>query len=1185
MSNKTYNNPWAGLSSYQDPETSDIQLKFCGRGNESFDVAQLIDDNIFVTLYGKSGTGKTSLLNAGVFPRLRENQYLPVSIRLGMDAMGISFQQCILTKLNTTLQGKGKRTTIEVVPMSAEEQSTEYLWSFFARTKFCNNEGEVLFPVLVFDQFEEVFRDRHQDAEVLLRQIHFMMDENHALTGRTIDGELYQYDFNFRFVVSIREDDLYRLEDSIDNCYLSDMKRCRYRLRSLTEEGARDAILIPGEGLFRHDEQESIVNTIVNIARNKEDQSISTNLLSLVCSRIFVEYEKAGVGHITPTLVDTFIKGNPFERFYNEATHGFSHREKGYIEDHLVDSTGRRNSIPESDFLLHVPKGKLLLEGNSRILQRTSTSSDGGNYRIELIHDSFCKPLIGQKAKREKRRNLMQILLLVFSSFAILTISYLIIYNMSLKQDKMLVNQSRFIAEKAISEIDNYDSYMARLLALNVLPKNLSDADRPYVAEAEIALRKASMLNNGIMRGHRAAVNAVYFSPNGKSIISVARDTTVRIWDTKTGLCLQTLQGHSDALTSTSISSDGNHIITGSDDNTIRIWDTNTGQCRYILKGHTGGITGAFFSNKGTKVISCSKDKTIRFWDLKTKRCLLVLRGHHDWVNNIALSPDKKMLMSVSEDNTIRIWDTTNGKCLHILERNEETVYDALFSPDGQNIISSWDEKICLWNISAKTWFKPMTGHTDPVSKIAFTPNKKYMVSSSWDNTIRIWDYQTGKCLQVLKGHTDKANNLSFSADGKKLVSSSYDKTIRIWDIATGTCTQVLSGHTDKIRSTDISPDGKFIVSASSDKSVRLWDISTIGKTLQGHISAVGSAIFSPDGKKVITAYANVICIWDVASGKCLHVLKGHSKDITSLRFTKDGEHFLSSSFDGTIRLWQMATGKCMKVFQGHSETIKAIEISPDGKKLVYFSENNLFVWDVQTGKEQYTLKGHEDRINHVAFDKSGNQIISASNDSTIRLWDLSKGSCLRTIKGHGDWVTFTCFTPKQQNILSLSMDDTLRIWNPVNGQLIHKCFSYYIHQAVISPNGKHIITALRDKSLCLRDAETGECLSLMAGHKEKISTMAFSPDNTKIVSASKDMTVRIWDVTTGTCLQVFDGYTSPLVSVGFSPNNHQIVSASYDGTIRILDFPPLQELIDQTRERFKNRQLTPEERRKYYLE
>ena len=290
-----------------------------------------------------------------------------------MDALDTTFQQCIVNCISQTIsEHQGKMQTIEVVPLPVDEQAPDYLWSFFARTRFMDGEGRTLFPVIVLDQFEEVFRNRRLEAETLLRQIAYLMDESHALTPRMVDGKLYKYDFNFRFVASIREDDLYRLEDSIDNNYLSELKRCRYRLRSLSEQGAQDVVLIPGEGLFKTEEQKSIANAIISKSRN-EDSSISTNIVSLLCSRVFVDFQKSDADHITPALVDNFIKGNPFERFYNEATRGFSNKEKSYIEDHLVDSTGRRNSIPETDFLLHVPKGEKLLKGDTRILQRTST--------------------------------------------------------------------------------------------------------------------------------------------------------------------------------------------------------------------------------------------------------------------------------------------------------------------------------------------------------------------------------------------------------------------------------------------------------------------------------------------------------------------------------------------------------------------------------------------------------------------------------------------------------------------------------------------------------------------------------------------------------------------------------------------------------------------------------------------
>ncbi|MBP5547374.1 MAG: tetratricopeptide repeat protein [Bacteroidales bacterium] len=441
-------NPWAGLASYEDPETAERKLKFCGRDDDSYDLARLIIGNVFVTLYGKSGIGKTSLLNAGVFPELREEQYTPVSIRLGRrdEEQPQSYQTMIVEAVKRVVT---RVETINVIGEQQDQQSLDYLWNYFARHRFYDKYDEPTTPVIVFDQFEEVFRGHRDEAGTLLRQLDYLNDKDHTLDICEVDGQSYRHEQNFRFVVSIREDDLYRLEDSIDNCYLPALKRCRYRLRSLSEEGAREVILIPGKGLFRDEEQDQIVNTIINIVRNKEDQSISTNLLSLICNRIFVEYQRRqDLDHINQALVDNFIKDNPFEHFYNEATHGFSNREKNYIEDHFVDSTGRRNSLPESDFLLHVKNGSRLLEGNARILQKISTSSDGSSNRIELIHDSFCEPLVHLREKRE-RRNRIKLIATIAAIFIILLGiigSILYLYSRNQTHEVTIASQKKTIA-------------------------------------------------------------------------------------------------------------------------------------------------------------------------------------------------------------------------------------------------------------------------------------------------------------------------------------------------------------------------------------------------------------------------------------------------------------------------------------------------------------------------------------------------------------------------------------------------------------------------------------------------------------------------------------------------------------------------------------------------------------------
>lgn len=424
-------NPWAGLASYEDPETAKRKLLFCGRDDESYDVAKLILSNIFVTLYGKSGIGKTSLLNAGVFPELREERFTPLSLRLGIrdEETPKSYQSIIIEALG---QKVNRIETIDVIHNQTDEESVDYLWNYFARHRFYDKSGERITPVFVFDQFEEVFRTDSKEAEILLRQLDYINDKDHTLDNCTIDGVLYRYETCFRFVVSIREDDLYRLEDCLDNCYLPALKRCRYRLRSLTEQGALDVILTPGKDLFKTDDVSTIAQNIIAKSRN-EDGSISTNIISLLCSRIYVDYLHSGSNNITPSLVDSFLKGNPFERFYNEATKGLSFRVRRLLENNLITEDGHRKYIEFNTFESYLKDQGLqnrLLESNTKILQRVHISSQRDVDGVELIHDSFCKAILSMRQKKQnKMLHRFYILLLLLLLFLVGETIYLMYWS------------------------------------------------------------------------------------------------------------------------------------------------------------------------------------------------------------------------------------------------------------------------------------------------------------------------------------------------------------------------------------------------------------------------------------------------------------------------------------------------------------------------------------------------------------------------------------------------------------------------------------------------------------------------------------------------------------------------------------------------------------------------------------
>ncbi|MDB9425601.1 serine/threonine protein kinase [Microcystis aeruginosa CS-564/01] len=255
---------------------------------------------------------------------------------------------------------------------------------------------------------------------------------------------------------------------------------------------------------------------------------------------------------------------------------------------------------------------------------------------------------------------------------------------------------------------------------------------------------------------------------------------------------------------------------------------------------------------------------------------------------------------------------------------------------------------------------KTLTGHSNWVYSVGYSPDGRYLASGGSDNTIKIWEVATGKQLRTLTGHSDFFRSVVYSPDGRYLASGSFDKTIKIWEVATGREVRTLTGHSGWVNSVVYSPDGRYLASGSWDKTIKIWEVAT-GKelrTLTRHSGWVYSVVYSLDGHYLASgSQDNTIKIWEVATGKQLRTLTGHSDWVWSVVYSPDGRYLASGSRDNTIKIWEVATGKQLRIFTGHSEAVFSVVYSPDGRYLASGSQDNTIkIWEVATGKEREHL-------------------------------------------------------------------------------------------------------------------------------------------------------------------------------------------------------------------------------------
>nr|VFJ48490.1 MAG: WD40 repeat [Candidatus Kentron sp. FW] len=535
--------------------------------------------------------------------------------------------------------------------------------------------------------------------------------------------------------------------------------------------------------------------------------------------------------------------------------------------------------------------------------------------------------------------------------------------------------------------------------------------------------------------GHKALIRDVLFTPDGRQLISVSEDKTIRIWDTGSGELLRTLRGQTGAgpegkLYAGALSPDGRWLAVGGwlpgrpkSRDAIRLIDLKAPPNTPVrlLKGHGSVISSLAFSPDGQRILSGSADDTARLWDLSTPL-------------EAGVSTPLDTGLSTALDTSLQ-----TGKSLQILRGHTDQIYAVAFSPDRERLVTgSLDHRLRLWDGDGNP-VKVLAGHTDKVRAAAFTPDGKYLLSGSWDKSIRLWDAGTGAFIKKLAEQDSVVASLAISPDGKKvLTGAAQGETPHVFAIPSGQRLLRFTEHKNVVIATAISPpddQGRKLAATGggSDNEIYLWDLATgeIRHKLVGKGNPIWSVGFARDGGSLAWGKSEIDGpnIFDLGRLKHRFQLRQGSAagfDPTwGGRVTDESRYSRAIQQVGTTRIGT-ANGqmhRTLEILQDgrvtHTITRgstdgydhRSLTLTLDGKTVVSGGMNGVITsYDVATGKKRQEFIGHTGDVWAVAPSPDGRFLVSGSADQTVRLWELATGKALLTIfpAADGEWVAWT---------------------------------------------------------------------------------------------------------------------------------------------------------------------------------
>jgi WD40 repeat protein len=679
-------------------------------------------------------------------------------------------------------------------------------------------------------------------------------------------------------------------------------------------------------------------------------------------------------------------------------------------------------------------------------------------------------------------------------------------------QAELALDQGLALCDRA--EVDHGLLWLARSMELadGVGLHNLDRATRINLADWSGQLMQPIWTTE-----HLAPILDLAFSPDGKTLVSVGKDSHISIWNSETGKPSgQPLQldglGDSEWIGRVAFSpSDSQTMVTGDIAGHAVFWDVaGRRQSRPpLVHPPTHMIWGLAFSPDGLRLATCCDDGRARWWDVATGKPIgkPLVHGNEQGYYTLALSPDGRVLATGGKDMRVLRWDALTGEQIGGPLFCNGRVHMLAFLRDGRRFVSGTrDGALQIWDPdNSRVSELPSQGTS--VAGLAVSPNGKTFATGTANGVLRLWDSsslgQTGATRELVVGVT----GLAFHPDGRSLAVGQNDGTLRLLEIPRSKAIGPELNVGSAVHTLVFSRDGKRLL-AGSALGAQWWNLDkseSAGQPMHCKRYEPDKKVKSADGQRTLEVVDTVEAT----------ALSPDAITVATAGWTGHEERVR-----GRAEIWDATTGERLRATSELRNPLYGVVYSPDSQSLLTWDEEpkSAIVWNTATMQDgRPALRTLDAPIRQAVYSSRGDVLLLACQDGTARFWNVALDQEISPAGGlrHGYPVTAAAFSPGGQQIVTGCQGGSVCLWDPLQRTFLHdmRGNAGEVEAVAFSPDGKTLLTGGHDGTARFWDVESGRQLGPSLRHTDAVLSVAFHPDGQSVATGTKNGKVQRWHV------------------------------------------------------------------------